>query len=137
MTLTAPAVTQRSDQRLFDDSHLFAVRTIDQPSYLLNRQQALLNLAQLLAIHIFKDKRLADAQRLAIHFEDFLTFLVFDPEIISDGDQLLTYFVTSWSYGFLLCEIVNFSNSIIIDTLSYHASCILCIHQTSSESRDI
>jgi hypothetical protein len=41
------------------------------------------------------------AQRLAIHFEDSITFLVFDPEIVSDGDQVLTDFITGCHEPFL------------------------------------
>src|SRR5688572_14008145 len=60
-----------------------------------DRQQALLDLAKLISVHIFKDKGLAQSQRLAVHFEDSLSILVFNPEIISNGEHFLTNFVTS------------------------------------------
>jgi hypothetical protein len=50
---------------------------------------------------VLKDQGLAYAQRLAIHFEDLLTTIILDPEIVANRDHLLAHLVvvasTAWS----------------------------------------
>src|SRR5688572_18708010 len=104
-------ITQRGDERLLDNSHLVAIRIVDGHGFL-ERKPALLDLAKLTATHIFKNECLSQAQRLAVHFEDPLTFLVFDPEIISDRDHLLTDFVSGWHENSLSYRSKTFTISI-------------------------
>jgi hypothetical protein len=47
------------------------------------------------AIAIFEAERLADAQRFAVHFEDALAAVIFDPVVIPDRNRLLPHLVMS------------------------------------------
>ena len=60
---------------------------------ILDVQHAFLDLGQLSTGSILENDRLAYAQSLAVHFVDFFTAVVFDPEIIADGRQLLSHLI--------------------------------------------
>jgi hypothetical protein len=100
LDLDGPAVAQRGDERFFDDSHLPAVRSSDRHR-IADGQQAFLDGAERIAVQVFEYQRLADAQDLAVHFEGAFPCFVLDPEIISNGDQVLAYFVACGHKSFL------------------------------------
>src|SRR5207248_9489998 len=90
--LDRPAIAQGGDQGLLDHSHVLSTGALDFHA-VLDAQHALLDLGQHRAAAVFEDEGLAQTQGLAIHFEDLLTAVVFDPEIIADGHQLLSHLI--------------------------------------------
>ena len=92
LDLDCPAVAQRCDQSLFDHSNLMARWVFDFHT-ILDVQHALLDLGQLPATAILENHRFAYAQSLAIHFVDLFAAVVFDPEIIADGYELLSHLI--------------------------------------------
>src|SRR5690606_11606317 len=87
-----PTLSQRGDKRLLHQGDPVALRVLDLHA-VLDAQHALLDLQQLIAVAILKYQRLANAQRLAVNLVHALAIPVLDPEIITDGGDLLAHLV--------------------------------------------
>src|SRR5690242_10923999 len=93
LDLDRPPLAHRGDHGLLHQRHPVPARILDLHA-VLDPQHALLDLAQLAAVHVLEHDRLADPQRLAVQLEHALAAIVLDHVIIADGNHPLTHLVT-------------------------------------------
>src|SRR3954463_308840 len=83
---------QRGDQSLLHRRHAVTVAVLDLHA-VAHPQHALLDLEQLMAGRILQNQGVPHSQRLAVDLERAPALLVFDPVVVTDGDQLLPHSV--------------------------------------------
>src|SRR5215813_1840939 len=87
-----PPFAQRRDQGFVYHGHPVTVWPLDLHA-VPDVQHPFLDLAQLAAVHVLEQDRLAEPQRLAIELEHPLAVVVFDRVVVADGEHALAHLV--------------------------------------------
>src|SRR5215469_9298074 len=92
LQLGHPPLAERRDHGLVDHGDPFPVRPLDLHA-VPDVQHPLLDLGQLVPVHVLEQDRLADPQRLAVEPEHALAAVVLDHVVVADGDHALAHLI--------------------------------------------